>query len=90
VSASGLACSASTGSDDVETVVAAALRARPWECVVIGGGVRNEGQLELFEQVINLVRRYAPDAAIAFSSNAAETFDAAARWIDVPGPASAR
>jgi hypothetical protein len=44
------------------------LRTRPWECVVIGGGVRNEVQLELFEQVLNLVRRYAPDAAIAFSS----------------------
>jgi hypothetical protein len=77
------------GSDDVEALVAAALRARPWECVVIGGGVRNEDQLELFEQVLNLVRRCAPAAAIAFSSTPAETFDAAARWIDIPGPASA-
>jgi hypothetical protein len=76
------------GSDDVAAVVAAALRARPWECVVIGGGVRNEDQLKLFEQVLNLVRRYAPDAAIAFNSTPAGTFDAAARWIDVPGPAS--
>jgi hypothetical protein len=77
------------GSDDVKTVVAAALRARPWECVVIGGGVRNEDQLELFEQVLNLVRRYAPDAAIAFSRTPVDTFDAAARWVDIPGPASA-
>jgi hypothetical protein len=76
------------GSDDVEAVVAAALRARPWKCVVGGGGVRNEEQLELFEQVINLVRRYAPDAAIAFSSTPADTFGAAARWVDIPGPAS--
>jgi hypothetical protein len=76
------------GSDDVEAVVAAALRARPWECVVVGGGVRNG--LELFEQVINLVRRYAPDAAIAFSSAPESTFDAAARWVDVPGQVSAR
>jgi hypothetical protein len=76
------------GSNDVEAVVAAALRARPWECVVIGGGVRNEDQLELFEQVLNLVRRYAPDAAIAFNSTPADMFDAAARWIDIPGPAS--
>jgi hypothetical protein len=72
----------------VEAVVAAALRARPWKCVVVGGGVRNEEQLELFEQVINLVRRYAPDAAIAFSSTPADTFGAAARWVDIPGPAS--
>jgi hypothetical protein len=79
-----------TGSDDVTAVVAAALRARPWKCVVIGGGVRNDDQLELFEQVLNLVRRHAPDAAIAFNSTPADTFDAAARWLDVPGPASAR
>jgi hypothetical protein len=73
------------GSDDVEAVVSAALRARPWECVVIGGGVRDASQLELFEQVINLVRRYAPDAAIAFSAAPQDTFDAAARWVEVPG-----
>ena len=77
------------GSDDVAAVVAAALRARRWECVVIGGGVRNEDQTELFEQVLNLVRRYAPDAAIAFNRTPADTFDAAARWLDQPGPASA-
>jgi len=71
------------GSDDMEAVVTAALRARSWECVVVGGGVRN--QLELFEQVINLVHRHAPDAAIAFSAAPADTYVAAARWVDVPG-----
>jgi hypothetical protein len=76
------------GSDDVGAVVAAALCARPWECVVIGGGVRHEDQLELFEQVLNLVRQHAPDAAIAFNGTPADTFDAAARWVDIPGPAS--
>ncbi|MFF4795573.1 MULTISPECIES: hypothetical protein [unclassified Streptomyces] len=74
------------GSDNVEAVVGAALAARPWECVVVGGGVRKlEDQLELFEQVINLIRRHAPNAAIAFNSTPADTFDAAARWIDIPG-----
>jgi len=53
------------GSDDMEAVVGAALRARPWECVVIGGGVRNE------------------------DSTPADTFDAAARWVDIPGPGCA-
>lgn len=75
------------GSDDVPAVVAAALRTRPWECVVVGGGVRGGDQLELFEQVLNLVRRHAPAAAIAFNSTPEGTFDAAARWIDVLGPA---
>ncbi|MET8048306.1 hypothetical protein ABZU75_11945 [Streptosporangium sp. NPDC005286] len=75
------------GSDDVETIVSRTLRARPWECVVIGGGVRKpEDQLELFEQVVNLVRRHAPNAAIAFNSTPTDTFDAAARWIDTPRP----
>jgi hypothetical protein len=30
--------------------------------------VRKDDQLGLFERVLNLVRRYAPDAAIAFNS----------------------
>lgn len=69
------------GRDDVETVVTAALCAQSWECVVIGGGVRR--QVELLEQVINLVRRHAPDAAIAFNATPEETFDAAARWVEI-------
>ncbi|MFF9126681.1 hypothetical protein ACF09J_25940 [Streptomyces sp. NPDC014889] len=71
------------GSDDVEEVVGNALRAHPWECVTVGGGLRHsDDQVELLEQVINLVRRYAPDAAIAFNSTAATTYEAAARWIE--------
>jgi hypothetical protein len=70
------------GSDDVAAVVTTSLCAQPWECVVIGGGVRN--QLELFERTVNLVRRHAPDAAIAFNTTPADTFDAAARWVEIP------
>jgi hypothetical protein len=70
------------GSDDVHTVVANALQAHPWECVTVGGGLRHsDDQVELLEQVINLIRRHAPDAAIAFNSNPATTYEAAARWI---------
>ncbi|MCD9879570.1 hypothetical protein LJ657_39510 [Streptomyces sp. NR30] len=70
------------GSDDVEAVVGSALRARPWECVTVGGGLRHsDDQVELLEQVINLVRRHAPDAAIAFNSTPANTYEAAARWL---------
>jgi precorrin-6B methylase 2 len=71
------------GSDDVEAVVSAALSAQPWECVVVGGGVRHS--LELFERVINLVHRHAPEAAIAFNASPEETFDAAARWVETRG-----
>lgn len=70
------------GSDDVAVVLGNALRAHPWECVIVGGGLRHsDDQVELLEQVINLIRRHAPDAAIAFNSNPATTYEAAARWI---------
>jgi hypothetical protein len=71
------------GSDDVDEVVAAALTAQAWECVVVGGGVR--GELALLERVINLVHRHAPQAAIAFNESPEATYDAAARWLDPPG-----
>ncbi len=71
------------GSDDVAAVITAALSTRAWECVVVGGGVRHDDLL--FEQVINLVRRHAPGAAIAFNATPSDTFDAAARWIETTG-----
>jgi hypothetical protein len=70
------------GSDDVLAIVTAAVQARSWKCVVVGGGVRDESQLDLFEQVLNLVRRHAPDAAIAFNRTPSDTFDAARRWLE--------
>lgn len=74
------------GSDDVPAVIRAAVAARPWECVVVGGGVRRaEDPPDLFEQVINLIRLHAPNAAIAFNNTPSDTYDAAARWIHVPG-----
>ena len=70
------------GSDDVDGVVGTALQAHPWECVTVGGGLRHsDDQVELLEHVINLIRRHAPDAAIAFNSSPATTYEAAARWI---------
>lgn len=48
----------------------------------MGGGVR--GDLELLERVINLVRRHAPAAAIAFNATPSATYDAAARWLRAP------
>jgi hypothetical protein len=70
------------GSDDIEAVVVAALEQRPWEVVVVGGGIRKPEELvELFEKVVNLVRRHAPGAAIAFNSTPVDSYDAAARWL---------
>src|SRR3954466_16341698 len=66
-------------SDDIDAVVTEALNSRPWEVVVVGGGIRN--QLDLFDRVINLVHRHAPGARIAFNSAPANTYEAAARWL---------
>ena len=68
------------GSEDVDATVTATLGARPWQVVVIGGGIR--GDLALLERVVNHVRVHAPQAAIAFSESPPETYDAAARWLD--------
>ncbi|WP_249997647.1 hypothetical protein [Actinoplanes sp. M2I2] len=72
------------GSDDIEAVVTAALGRCSWEVVVIGGGLRTEDQLDLFELVVNLVHRHAAGAAIAFNSTPSDTFEAAARRLTPP------
>ena len=70
------------GSDDIAQVVTEAITADTWACVVIGGGLRHsDEQVELLELVVNLVRRHAPDAAIAFNSDPSTTYEAAARWL---------
>ncbi|MFB4303086.1 hypothetical protein [Actinomadura sp. NTSP31] len=68
--------------DDPEGAITAALTAADHACVVIGGGIRtHEPLLGLFEKVVNLVRRHAPDAAIAFNSTPEDCADAAQRWL---------
>jgi hypothetical protein len=70
------------GSDDIEARVTAALRARSWDCVVVGGGIRKpEEQLELFESIINLICRHAPQATIAFNDTPHDLAEAAARGL---------
>ena len=70
------------GSDDIEARVAVALQARSWNCVIVGGGIREpKEQLELFESIINLIRRHAPQAAIAFNHTPHDLADAAARAL---------
>ncbi len=68
--------------DDPEAAIIDALTAGDYACVVVGGGIRtHESLLELFERVVNLVRRHAPGAAIAFNSTPDDTADAAQRWL---------
>jgi len=53
-----------------------------YDCVVIGAGVRlPRNRLVLFEAVVNVIHRMAPQAAIAFNTRPEDSGEAAARWI---------
>jgi hypothetical protein len=68
--------------DTAEAVAAAALKSKPFDCVVIGAGLRQPApQLLPFERIINLVHALAPNAKICFNSNPADTAAAVQRWI---------
>jgi hypothetical protein len=57
-----------------------ALGGAVYDCVVIGGGIRLPPKsLALFETVVNIIHKAAPNAAIAFNTRPEDTADAAAR-----------
>lgn len=64
------------------TVLVDALAERPWDVVVVGGGIRKTDQLlPLFEDIVNLIHRHAPQAAIAFNTGTDDTFEVARRRL---------
>jgi hypothetical protein len=66
-----------------EAEIEAALRRRTVACVVIGAGLREPAEhLLLFEKILNLVRRLAPDACVAFNSTPADTAEAVRRCLN--------
>ncbi|MFF0751908.1 hypothetical protein [Streptomyces sp. NPDC004267] len=68
--------------ESAEAAVVASLTKQPWDVVVVGAGIRKTEQLlPLFEQIVNLVHRHAPQAAIAFNTSGGDTVDAAQRWL---------
>lgn len=65
-----------------EPAVVASLSERAWDVVVVGGGIRKTDALvPLFEQIVDLVRRHAPQAVIAFNSTPEDTVEAALRRL---------
>jgi hypothetical protein len=73
--------------DDAEVQIVDVLGQKAYDCVVVGGGIRKpEPFLELFEQVVNLIRVHAPQAVIAFNTTGENSVDAVLRWL--PAPAS--
>ena len=71
--------------ETAEPTLAASLTERPWDVVVVGGGIRKTEQLlPLFEQIVNLIRRHAPQAAIAFNTGGGDSVEAALRRLRNP------
>ncbi|WFU80778.1 hypothetical protein QA645_41275 [Bradyrhizobium sp. CIAT3101] len=65
-----------------EAAVTVALRDERFDCIVIGAGLREpKERLLLFEKVLNLVHRLAPQAAICFNTTPADTMEAVQRWV---------
>ena len=68
--------------DTAESTVAAALASMPYECVLIGAGVRTIGKnFLLFEKLVNLVHEKAPQAKICFNTGPRDSLAAVQRWL---------
>jgi hypothetical protein len=68
--------------DTAEAVVAGRLSERPYDCVVIGAGIRTiPAYFLLFEKLVNVVHRHAPAARIAFNTRPSDTAEAVQRWL---------
>ena len=68
--------------ETAEATVAAALEKKPYECVLIGAGVRTIGKnFLLFEKLINVVHQKAPQAKICFNTKPNDSMTAVQRWV---------
>lgn len=71
-----------TPDDAGQEMLEQQLKGAPYDCVVIGGGLRLPPKgLAVFEAVVNIVHKAAPGAAIAFNTKPEDTADAAARQL---------
>lgn len=69
--------------DSLEDTIAGSLQQQAWDVVVIGAGVRVPPQnLQLFERVVNAVRRCAPQAHITFNTTPRDSAQAAQRGLN--------
>jgi hypothetical protein len=68
--------------ETVEAVVSAALKEKPFDCVLIGAGIRTIPPLFLlFEKLVNLVHENAPHAKICFNTVPEDTAVSVQRWV---------
>jgi hypothetical protein len=71
-------CLIAFGEPDAQSKIIEHLERKPYDCVVVGGGIRKAAELlELFQTVVNLVHWYQPNAAISFNSGPSDSAD----WV---------
>ncbi|HSV60664.1 MAG TPA: hypothetical protein VLJ19_17340 [Variovorax sp.] len=65
-----------------EALVTRALSGEPFDCVVIGAGLRTmPTYFLLFEKLLNVVHQHAPKASICFNTRPTDTAEAVQRWL---------
>jgi hypothetical protein len=65
-----------------ERVVEEKLRAKAYDCVMIGAGIRViPSSFLLFEKLINVAHAYAPQAKLCFNTKPSDTAEAVIRWV---------
>ena len=68
--------------ETAEAVVESQLKQKQFDCVLIGAGVRtNPSNFLLFEQLINVVHKHAPQAKLCFNTLPSDTAAAVKRWL---------
>lgn len=68
--------------ETAEAVVQSQLELKPWDCVMIGAGVRTvPSNFILFEKLVNVVHEHAPQAKICFNQLPADIGESVKRWV---------
>lgn len=68
--------------ETAEAVAREHLRQKPFDCVMIGAGVRTmPTHFLLFEKLVNVVHANAPQAKLCFNTKPSDTAEAIQRWV---------
>jgi len=65
-----------------EAVVQDQLEQKRFDCILIGAGLRTiAGNFILFEKLVNVVHKHAPQAKLCFNTKPTDTTEAVQRWL---------
>jgi hypothetical protein len=68
--------------ETAESVVQTHLAQKPWDCVMIGAGVRTvPSNFILFEKLVNVVHEHAPQAKLCFNQLPVDIGESIKRWV---------